>query len=101
MSNPTFQADALWGNRYVLPPDRILDARGDDITGLVPSGAITRVVASAARWSLSSNLSADASPTPCSFIAGLGLLAAAASTRFSVPWAGASALRADGFVATP
>lgn len=100
-ANPTFQADALWGWRYVLPPDRILDARGIDITGFVPNGTITRVVSSAACWLPRSDLSADAVPMPLSLMPGYGSVFAAASTSFSVPWSGASELAADGSVVTP
>ena len=99
-----FQADDLWGHRYVKPVDRILDARGIDITGLAPSGTITRVVNSAARWSPSSNLTVDAGvDLVLASMLGKGdvKLSAASSTRFSVPWSGASALQADGSISSP
>ncbi|MFO1099281.1 MAG: hypothetical protein U1E81_13685 [Xanthobacteraceae bacterium] len=105
MSNPTFQADALWGNRYVLPPtDRFFDSRGVDVTGLPLPGQVTRVMSSVANWSPSSNLTVDAGvDLVLASMLGKGdvELSAGASTRFSVPWSGGGELAADSSVVTP
>jgi hypothetical protein len=74
--NDFFSADALWGNRYVLPPaDRLFDSRGNEVTGMViPSNMpIVRVMQRlVAQLTTTSNLAAFATPLPSSLCAGAG-----------------------------
>ena len=78
--NNTFQADNLWGDRYVLPPaDRIFDPRGLEITGLVipPNMSIVRVMTrSVASFAAAASLTVAASPFPYAVISGAGRLTA-------------------------